>query len=185
MQIRPAISADLEQIMKIIEQARQTMREIGTDQWQYGYPNEAVLAADIAAIQCIVAESDGSILGLAVIKPGPEKGYDQITGSGWLSGADAQYSVVHRLAVTTGSRQQGVARRLIRFAEDQARQKNRPSVRIDTHRGNQPMQRFLEKNGYVCCGLVDIGPGQGDTIRMAFEKMLPACDSQDAKPSTR
>jgi len=174
MQIRLDVSADLGQIMKIIEQARKTMREIGTDQWQYGYPNDAVLAADISAGQCIVADSDGEILGLAVLKPGPEKGYDQINGAGWLSGTDEKYLVVHRLAVTNNSRQQGVARELVQYAEERAQQENRISVRIDTHRGNHPMQRFLEKNGYVYCGLVDIGPGIGDTIRMAYEKVLAA-----------
>ena len=170
MHFRQAITADLAEIMRIIEQARQTMRELGTDQWQYGYPNQTVLAADISAGQCVVAENDGIILGLMVLKPGPENGYDQITAPGWLS--EGEYIVVHRLAVCQTGRQQGVARDLVRYAEEQARREKRASVRIDTHRGNLPMQRFLEKNGYVCCGLVDIGPGSGDTIRMAYEKII-------------
>lgn len=167
---RQAVMADLAAIMTIIEQARQTMRELGTDQWQYGYPNDAVLAADISQGQCIVAGKDDLILGLAVLKPSPEKGYDHITAPGWLSNSD--YLVVHRLAVSQTSRQQGIARLLISSAEEQACREKRPSVRIDTHRGNLPMQRFLEKSGYAYCGLVDLGPGLGDTIRMAYEKIL-------------
>ena len=168
MHYRQAEISDLSNIMTIIEQARQTMLDLGTDQWQYGYPNEFVLKTDIAAGQCFVAEKSGTILGLAVLKDGPEAGYQRISGPGWLKVCrdgirDCDYLVVHRLAVLDTARKQGVAQGLIGFAEKQAQTKGRQSVRIDTHRGNQPMQRLLEKNGYAYCGLVDLGPGQGDT----------------------
>lgn len=172
IQIRVATLADLDAIMQIIEQARLSLHEVGTDQWQYGYPNKAVLAADIHGLQCFVAESDGVIAGLAVLKPGPEKAYEYITGPGWLLDSAKPYLVVHRLAVATNNRQRGIASQLVRFAEAMAEQENRSSVRIDTHRGNQPMQRFLEKNGYVYCGLVDLGAGPGDSIRLAYEKLI-------------
>ena len=61
MHYRQAEDSDLSAIMTIIEQARRTMLDLGTDQWQYGYPNESVLKTDIAAGQCVVAEKSGAI----------------------------------------------------------------------------------------------------------------------------
>ena len=48
-----------------------------------------------------------------------------------------------------------------------------PSVRIDTHHGNRPMQRALEKEGFQPCGDIILvgGPEDGDP-RLAFERLL-------------
>ena len=48
-----------------------------------------------------------------------------------------------------------------------------PSVRIDTHPGNLPMQRALAKAGFVPCGEIHLVGGCEDgNLRIAFEKVL-------------
>ena len=47
------------------------------------------------------------------------------------------------------------------------------SVRIDTHPGNIPMQRAIEKAGFVKCGMIKIFDGpEKDGPRIAYEKIL-------------
>ena len=45
------------------------------------------------------------------------------------------------------------------------------NLRIDTHRDNYVMQRLLEKNGFVRCGLIDLREG-GE--RIAYQKCRTA-----------
>ena len=39
-------------------------------------------------------------------------------------------------------------------------------IRVDTHEANLPMQRLLEKNGFVKCGKIQVADG---TERIAFQ----------------
>ena len=48
-----------------------------------------------------------------------------------------------------------------------------PSVRIDTHPGNAPMARALEKAGFVRCGTIILKGGAEDgDLRVAYEKLV-------------
>ena len=42
-------------------------------------------------------------------------------------------------------------------------------LRIDTHRDNIPMQKLLEKNGFVQCGIIHLSNGDE---RIAYEKVV-------------
>ena len=55
------------------------------------------------------------------------------------------------------------------FAEESARKNNAASIRVDTHRDNLPMQRMLQKNGFIYCGIIYLADGKE---RFAFEKPL-------------
>jgi RimJ/RimL family protein N-acetyltransferase len=46
----------------------------------------------------------------------------------------------------------------------------RGNIRIDTHDDNLPMQRALEKNGFVPCGRIWCEDG---TPRIAYQRTLP------------
>ena len=46
-------------------------------------------------------------------------------------------------------------------------------MRIDTHGGNLPMQRALEKAGFTPCGtIILVGGSEDGDPRLAFEKIL-------------
>ena len=46
------------------------------------------------------------------------------------------------------------------------------AMRVDTHRENQTMRRFLEKRGYQFCGLVYYEGKAGEAERLAYDKKL-------------
>ena len=51
---RRAEARDLPGIMRVIHEAQAFMRTLNIDQWQDGYPDEAILRADIAMNQAYV-----------------------------------------------------------------------------------------------------------------------------------
>ena len=65
----------------------------------------------------------------------------------------------------------GIAGTMLNFACNKAAQMGLASVRIDTHADNKPMQRAIEKFGFVYCGIIKAHDG---TPRIAFEKIEQA-----------
>ena len=163
---RQADPADLPAMLAVIADAQLALRQQGVDQWQNGYPNEAALSEDIAAGGAYVLLRDSLVIATMALLPGPEPTYRVIDGR-WLTGGP--YCVIHRLAVHSHFKGAGAAARMLQEAEALCRLQRVPSLRVDTHHDNRPMQRFLEKNGFLACGDIRLADG---APRLAFEKVL-------------
>ena len=166
---RKATAADLPGMMKVVAQAQAFMATLNIDQWQDGYPEEELLAEDIRIGRIYVYDDDGRIASITVMTEEPEPIYDTIDGQ-WRSAGP--YLTVHRMALDDEHRHSGLASRILEHAVSMAKQMNLSSVRADTHRGNKAMRRFLEKNGFVECGLVTYDVKEGDPLRVAYERLL-------------
>ena len=165
MKIRLSQPNDLSALMEIFHEAQRTIAQLGIDQWQNGYPSETVIAEDILQGCSYVAEQESDIVGTFVLVE-TEPTYDQIYEGQWQA---HDYIAVHRVAVKVASRGTGVADAIIRFAADQARNAGRHGLRIDTHRGNLPMCRMLEKQGFQYRGIIFLADG---SPRVAYEKSV-------------
>ncbi len=166
--IRKSKKRDLGALMELFAEARSTIAELGIDQWQNGYPNEAVILSDISKGQSYAVEEDGGIAAsFAVISDG-EPAYDRIYNGSWRSEADS-YLAIHRVAIAVAMRGKGIASQIMSFAEAMAREQGRISLRIDTHHGNVVMRRMLEKQGFVPCGDIYLADGG---LRIAYERVL-------------
>lgn len=166
---RKAIPSDLPGMMQLVAQAQAFMATLDIDQWQDGYPSEAILAEDIRVGRIYVFDDNGSVASISVITEEPEPIYDALDGR-WLS--DAPYLTIHRMALDNAHRHSGLAAQILDRAVSMARELNLGSIRADTHRGNKAMRRFLEKNGFVECGLVTYEVDAGDPIRVAYERII-------------
>ena len=91
---------------------------------------------------------------------------DQIHEGHWKC---EKYLAIHRVAVPVAFRGTGVADAIIRYAADQAREAGRHSLRIDTHEGNLPMRRMLEKQGFQYRGIIFLADA---SPRGAYEKSV-------------
>ena len=101
----------------------------------------------------------------------PEPSYGVIDGA-WLT-STANYAVVHRVGVAPEAKGRGVAGTMLNFACAKAAQMGLASVRIDTHADNKPMQRALQKAGFVSCGVITLVEGNdAGAQRIAFEKLV-------------
>ncbi|NLL39407.1 MAG: GNAT family N-acetyltransferase [Clostridiales bacterium] len=168
---RAARPSDIPSIMAIIRQAQASIKKLGIDQWQNGYPNEAVFLSDIEKKQCYVFHIKNEAAGVMVVSFEPEVCYGSISGQGWSSKTD-KYGVIHRMAVSDKYKGGTLAKEMLSFAERLCMEKRVLFLRADTHRGNIPMQKYLSKNGFLYCGEVILDVEPGDPVRMGYEKVL-------------
>ena len=171
LSFRPATPADMGDILRIVGDARASLKKHKVDQWQGPYPDEKAFLFDMDRGECFVLLHGQEIAGFFTLSTREEKCYDAITDGKWT--ADLPYCVLHRAAVAAEYRGGGMSAYMMKCVEEQARRFGRRSVRVDTHKKNKAMQRLLRDNGYRYRGNVQVvvEPGH-DSARQAFEKLL-------------
>ena len=182
MNFRKSTFDDVDRILEIIEKAKIELRKLGLDQWQNGYPNREVIESDVKkGISYVLEETAennkkpgekvfGKIVGTIVLSPEREEPYSKIEGK-WITNDD--YIVIHRLAVDSEIKNKGIATKILEFSEKECIKNKILSIKADTHENNEPMKRFLEKNGFNYCGVIylDREPDVGEK-RIAYEKII-------------
>ena len=172
MNIRLMRSDDLDDVMLITNMAKKQLAGLGLDQWQTGYPSLSVWLGDVAEETGYVVIDGHEVVGAFACMDAPDPSYEKIRGA-WLTGDDASYVGVHRVCVRDGMKGKGIAGQIFAFGVKEAKRLGLPSVRIDTHPGNRPMQRALLKSGFELCGEITLvgGPEDGQ-LRIAFERLV-------------
>lgn len=163
MDVRHAVLADLDTIMKIYDYARAYMAEHGNaGQWGQYYPFRELLEEDIRKKQCYVCTTSGRVCGVFVLVLGEEPNYREIESGSWKN--DRPYGTIHRLA--SDGTVPGVFSACLAFCKTQI-----PDLRADTHENNHTMQHLLEKYGFERRGIIYIR--DGDTVdgssRIAYQ----------------
>ncbi len=166
--IRDGAEGDLDKIAALYDEARKSMRALGIDQWQQGTPNRDTAAADMKNGILRVLTENGVILAAAAVYVGHEPTYDVIYGGGWAL-CEPRYGIIHRIAVAPDLRRRGAASAIMDYCAEISLAAKVRSLRCDTHYGNTPMRRTLEKNGYVLRGTILLADG---AERAAYEKIL-------------
>lgn len=166
-QFRPATSSDIPAIMKIMADAVALMKSEGRTQWDDTYPALSDIAKDIDSHIGYVVCVGGVPAAYAAITFEREAAYEVIDGR-WLSGDEAAYVVVHRVAVGAAYRGQRMGLRLLKEAANMALARGVNNLRVDTNFDNAQMLRMLKGEGFAECGKVEMARGQ----RIAFEKIL-------------
>lgn len=162
---------DVPQIMDIIAQAQAYLAAQGINQWQNGYPDEAIVRQDIRLGNGYVLKEDGAVIGIATIIFDGEPSYADIHDGAWTT--PEPYACIHRIAVSGHARGKGAADALMTAADDVIRVQGVKGVRIDTHRENIVMQRMLARNGYSLCGVIYLADSvEKGAERVALEKHL-------------
>ena len=178
MKIRKATSCDIDGIMAVIDEARGTIASLGINQWQDGYPQREIIAADIEAgvSFCIENTDTGEVISTFAVFSDGEVLYDRIFDGAWRTGDSLSenkenvcYTAIHRVAISVKARGSGLSGAIIDFVRNIATEKKKLSLRIDTHEGNVVMRRMLEKNGFVHCGTILLENGDP---RVAYEKLI-------------
>ena len=166
MNIRRAVSGDIDEIMSLYSMAREFMKATGNpDQWKDNYPSRELIMSDVKSGSLYVGTENGEILASFFFVIGLDPTYGNIYGGRWLDDND-EYGTIHRVAVKVHGK--GVADEIYRFCSGLNR-----SIRIDTHKDNKPMQRSLEKNGFKKCGIIYLENGDE---RIAYQRI-----QEDAK----
>lgn len=167
MKFRKSNKLDIISIMNIIKQAQDYLKQQGIHQWQNNYPNIDTINNDIDNGNSYVLVDNEKLLGTVAVIFDGEKTYDSIYEGEWLS--HGKYTTIHRMAVDSNYRGKGISTAILKNIEKISLDKNIPSIKVDTHRGNMPMQKFLQNNGFKYCGIIYLEDGDE---RLAFEKKL-------------
>ena len=159
MEIVKASAEQIDEILKIYASARRFMRENGNmEQWNGNYPSRELLEEDVAQKKLYLCVEEGEVLGVFYYAEENDPTYAEIFDGAWLN--DRPYGVMHRVAMA--SRGRGAASFCMAYCY--ARCKN---LKIDTHKDNIPMQKALERNGFVRCGIIHLANGDP---RIAYQR---------------
>lgn len=167
MEFKKSKYDQLEEIMKIIDMAKAHLKDQKIDQWQKGYPNENSIKTDIDKGEGFVLVDGGRVVATTAVSFRPEQTYKDIHQGKWLS--DGDYGVIHRIAVDMTLKGKGIAGIFMGEIEKLCKSNHIFSIKVDTHRDNEAMKKFLEKNGFVYCGIIYLADGDE---RFAYEKLL-------------
>jgi predicted GNAT superfamily acetyltransferase len=167
MILRKGEKKDIEQILLIIEDAKEALKSMGIDQWQNGYPNREIIEKDINSSEAYVLEEEGQVKAYGILTFGGEESYNSIYDGEWLS--QEIYGTIHRIAVKSNEKGRGISHKFLGSMEKICIDKEIKSIKIDTHRDNKIMQNILTKNNYTYCGIIYLQDG---SERLAYEKIL-------------
>ena len=167
MIIRFAEKKDIDRIMQIIADARESIGRLGIDQWQYGYPTRDIVKEDIMLERSFVVIENDEICATFALMLHGEPTYKKIYCGAWIS--DGEYLALHRIAIESSYKGKGIAEQIVKFICNFADERGYLSVRVDTHQGNIPMRKMLEKNGFEYCGTIHLLDGQE---RVAYERTV-------------
>lgn len=166
--IRKATISDINDIMGIIDEARETMRANGnTTQWPVGYPSVETIKNDVATGTGYVMTEGNAAVAYFAFKPSPDPTYLKIYGGEWTD-VTSPYYVIHRIACRQSTH--GVFSKVMDYCFSRTN-----NIRIDTHRDNTIMQHLLKKHGFAYCGIIHLLNGEE---RLAYQKKT--CDIRTA-----
>jgi ribosomal protein S18 acetylase RimI-like enzyme len=155
---------DLNEIMKIIKDAIIEMESKGIYQWDDIYPCKDIINKDIEEETLFVFIEDETIKAFIVLNEHQEEEYKNVD---WKYKTGKQM-VIHRLCVSPLFQGKGIARSLVRFAEDFGRGNGFNSIRLDAFTENKGACGLYEKLGYEKAGVVEFRKGRF----YCFEKSL-------------
>lgn len=161
---------DLDAIMKIIDDAKELLKQSGSPQWQNGYPNRESFAQDIATQTNWVLVVDGDIAATATLQLTPEPTYRVITQGHW-NRPNEPYASIHRVAISGAYRGQGLSKLLFSNLLTVGQVQGIKNFRIDTHRSNQAMQYIATSFHFKKRGIIQVDD-QNDPERFAYELNL-------------
>ena len=169
--IRPATLSDLDNIWSLRLETSQLLKQRGIDQWQYHLPDQETFINDIKQTAFFVYEIHDEIIGMIAIKKGIEVTYNEIYEGSWS--IDEPYLTIHRLAVSKTTLGKEIAKELILFAHNLAKELNINYMRIDTHEKNKHAIRLFEALGYKLKGYILLDQNHpGERKRLAYDLVL-------------
>ena len=142
---------EIDAIIALTKRCGLHMRENGIDQWDENYPDYDSIANDLETKTLFAYREGDTIVGIVVLNETQDEEYGEIN---WSTSESDRNLVVHRLAVEPIHQGKGIARKIMDFAENFAREQEYDSIRLDTFSQNPRNQRFYTNRGYTDLGEV-------------------------------
>ncbi|MFC4777781.1 GNAT family N-acetyltransferase [Paenibacillus sp. GCM10023252] len=150
IELASAKGDELNDVHALLQACREAMERDGIFQWDTSYPSLSIVEEDYEQSRLYVCRMDGIVVGAVSLyedEPGEYKSLQ------WNS-ARGEASVVHRLGVRPDYQSKGIAKRLMGYAEDLARQAGKKAIKLDTYSENEKAAAFYTRLGYTVTGQV-------------------------------
>jgi ribosomal protein S18 acetylase RimI-like enzyme len=145
--VRKASLDDLSDIMRVMQDTVREMHSYNNTQWDEEYPQESDFVEDIEKGELYVAERGGSLAGFICINRIEPDEYKTVPWS-----RECPSLVIHRMAVDSKCRGQGVGSELVNLAEQLATELQIDYLKTDTYSLNIKAQKLFERCGYRWVG---------------------------------
>ena len=170
MNIELVILDDLNKLMDIYDLARVRMVNEGNlTQWD----NREVFKTEIIEyinkkILYKVIEND-EIVGYFAYISDIEHAYDVIDGK-WLN--QDKYITIHKIASKYNNK--GIGGFIIKYVIDRCKNEGIYNIKIDTHKNNLSMNKFLTNKGIINCGVISLTLDFNDeySLRNAYQLVI-------------
>lgn len=148
--MRKAQLTDLNSIMNIIAETIKEMHSYNNYQWDENYPQSSDFTNDIEKGDLYVEDKNGQVAGFICINYIEPSEYNSLN---WSS--NEQSMVIHRMAVSSIYRNQGVATKLMNFAEELAISNGIKYLKTDTYSLNTKMNSLFKKFEFKLIGEIN------------------------------
>lgn len=151
LDIRLASSDEVAEIAAIYDETIDWLESQGIRQWRHGvYPTIDTARAGLAD-NCLYAVSDGeALVGTLILNEHQDEQYRSLP---WQD-QNGKVLVLHTLVVRPSATGRGLARQIMAFVLDAAREVGYSSIRLDAFPGNPTATRLYQSLGFQWVGKV-------------------------------
>lgn len=160
--LRKAKLKDLEEILKLKDNAVNYQKQKEIPQWDQNYPNLEIFNQDILEEIGYILEFNGNIIGYAALSYKKELAYENIKEID-------NYSIIHRLMINSSFHNKGYAKLFIEKLIRISIRDSRFTIFTDTHEKNESMLNLLEKTKFIYISKINYSE---NTERLAFRYKL-------------
>ena len=169
VEIAQAISAEIDDVLDILNEATRWLASRGINQWRVdGFPR-GVIADGISCGEVYVARRDGRAVGTFALQWNDEL---------FWPGEAEEAGYIHRIAVHRDARGLGIE--LLKSAERATTASGRKLLRLDCFAGNSALCSYYERAGFVRVADIEVDgrndptvPGStGSFFARQYEKVL-------------
>ncbi len=167
--VRKASITDLQIILNVIENGRETLNKQDIPQWRDGDgPSREVITEDIELGEGYILIEENKIVGYGTITKKEQASYENLTKGVWLP--SKKYVSLHRFVLDSSIKQRGMSQFFLGHLISISREQAIFDIRIDTHPTNKRMKKVIEKTGFSYRGDIILPVSNGE--REAFQVVL-------------
>lgn len=154
------------ELMRLYITCGQNMREKGLLQWDENYPNPKIIEETLKEPHTVGWFQNRELVAAVTVDFKQDPLYKTVN---WMY-EEPRAGVIHRLAVHPKFQGEGLGKKIMRIAENWAKEKGMESLRLDAFSINPGIQKLYISLGYKAVGEIYIYPERPSFI--CFEKKL-------------
>ena len=143
-----AQDGDKDEVMQLLNAAKENMKENGLDQWDEIYPAISDVAKDIKEETLTLVKQGGKLVAVYTLNKHQDAAYK----FGDFKDNSDNFIVLHRLCVEPKYRGMGIAARTLKHIDEEALKEGFSSIRLDVFTKNPRAVKLYESAGYSYAG---------------------------------